>query len=164
MKFPKWLKLVGMAVGATLVASCGQGGGGAAQQDDSPEAAAFQFRHGVMEAVSYKVAQMRGMAQGDVPVNEDQFKKDAQDLVVLAGMIPEGFIPNSGDVKGSRALPAIWMNMDDFKQKAKDLQMAAQTVADAAASQGFQGAKGSIQPVGQACGGCHRPYRRSEEE
>ncbi len=164
MKFSKSLTVVGLSFAALLVASCGQGGGGAAQEDDSPEAAAFQYRHGVMEAVSWKVSQMRGMAQGDVPVDEAAFKKDSQDLVTLAGMIPEGFIPNSGDVKGSRALPAIWMNMDDFKQKAKDLQMAAQAVADAASSQGFQAAKGMIQPVGQACGGCHRPYRRSEEE
>jgi cytochrome c556 len=78
-------------------------------------------------------------------------------------MIVEGFIPNSA-VEGSAALPEVWTNMADFQQKAADFQNAAQALADAANQNGFEAAKGMVQAVGQSCGGCHRPYRRRQEE
>lgn len=144
-----------------VLASCG-GGSGAASEDDSPEAQAVHFRQAVMTAIAYQVGHLRGMASGDIPVDEEQFKKMTHDVVALAGMIPEGFIPNS-TMEGSAALPDIWMNWSDFQQKDADLKSAAQALADTADQSGFEAAKGMIQPVGQACGGCHRPYRRREE-
>jgi cytochrome c556 len=77
-------------------------------------------------------------------------------------MIPEGFIPNSA-IEGSAALPEIWTNNADFQAKAMDLHTAAQALATAAQSQGFEAAKGMVQQVGGTCGGCHRPYRRRQE-
>ncbi len=155
------VKLLGVVVVPLLVVSCGSGAPSA--QEDTPEMAAFHFREGLMTAIQWKVARLRGMAQGEIPANDATFTKDAHDVATLAGMIPEGFIPNSA-VPGSAALPEIWMNMDDFHQKAMDLQTAAQALADAASQNGFEAAKGMVQAVGQACGGCHRPYRRRQEE
>ncbi len=146
-----------------LVVSCGQGSGGGAQaEDDTPEMAAFHYRTALMEAIAWKVGQARGMAQGEIPVDEAAFAKHARDVAVLASMIPEGFVANSA-VAGSAALPEIWTNMGDFQQKAMDLQNAAQALADAASQNGFEAAKGMVQAVGQSCGGCHRPYRRRQE-
>jgi cytochrome c556 len=156
------LALLGALLVPLFVASCGGSGGGAAVEDDSPEGTAFHYRDGLMQAVSWKMARIGGMAQGDIPVNEAEFVKSARDLAVLAGMIPEGFIPNS-IVKGSAALPAIWTNMSDFEAKAKALQDGAQGLADAAASGGFEGAKGMVAAVRQTCGGCHRTYRQRQE-
>jgi cytochrome c556 len=152
---------LGVILVPLLLASCG-GSGTGAEADDTPEMAAFHFRESLMTVIAYKVAQARGMAQGEAPVDEALFAKDAADVAVLAAMIPEGFIPNSA-VEGSAALPEVWTNMDDFKQKAMDLHNAAQALADAAAQNGFEAAKGMVQAVGQACGGCHRPYRRRQE-
>ena len=155
--------LLGAALVPFLLVACGgQGGGTAAEAEDTPEAAAFRYRQGVMNSVAYKVAQARGMAQGEIPVDEALFQKHARDVAVLASMIPEGFIPNSA-VEGSAALPEIWTNRADFEQKAADLQNAAQSLADAAAQNGFEAAKGMVQAVGQTCGACHRPYRRRQE-
>jgi cytochrome c556 len=116
-----------------------------------------------MRTIAYKVAAARAMAQGEAPVDEALFVKHARDVATLASMIPEGFIPNSA-VEGSAALPDVWTNMADFQQKAADLQNAAQSLADAAAANGFEAAKGMVQAVGQTCGACHRPYRRRQEE
>jgi cytochrome c556 len=158
-----FVTLLGASVVPFLLISCGgQGGGAAAPTPDTPEYAAFEFRHGLMEAIAWKVAQARAMAQGEIPVDEAVFKKHASDVAVLSGMIVEGFIPNSA-VEGSSALPEIWTNMADFQQKAADLQNAAQALADAAAANGFEASKGMVQAVGQTCGGCHRPYRRRQE-
>ena len=154
--------LLGVAFLPLLVVSCSGGSGGGAQAEDTPEMAAFEFRHGVMHAIAWKVTRLRAMAQGEAPVNDAEAAKDARDVEVLAGMITEGFIPNS-IVQGSSALPEIWMNMDDFHQKAMDLQNAAKALADAASQNGFEASKGMVQAVGMTCGGCHRPYRRRQE-
>lgn len=146
-----------------LVVSCGQAPTpAAAVVDETPEGRAFAYRTALMETIAWKVAAARGMAQGEIPVDEAAFAKHARDVAALAGMITEGFIPNSA-VEGSAALPEVWTNMADFQQKAMDMQAAAQAVADAAATNGFAAAKDLVGPLGQSCGGCHRPYRRRQE-
>jgi cytochrome c556 len=147
------------------VAACGQGGGGGganAQADDSPEFQAFQFRNGVMNSLSWKVGKLRAMAQGDIPIDNAVALKNARDTAALAGMLTDGFIPNS-IVKGSLALPDIWKNFSDFQMKAMDLQTAATALADATQANGFEASKGMVQAVGQSCGGCHRPFRKRTE-
>lgn len=158
-------KLLSLVLGASLVstlAACGAGGGGAAAIPDTPEGAAFEYRHSIMEAVAYKVGRLRAMAGGEIPADNAAFTKDAQDVAALAGMVTEGFIPNSV-VGPSIALPEIWTNNADFQAKAADFQNAATALATAASTQGFEAAKGMVQAVGQTCGGCHRPYRRRQE-
>jgi cytochrome c556 len=155
------LALLGTLLLPLFLASCG-GGGGAATEDDSPEAAAFHYRDGVMQSISWKMTRIGGMAAGEIPANNEQFTKDARDLAALAGMLPEGFIPNS-IVKGSIALPEVWTNAADFQAKAKQFQDAAQGLADAAASGGVEGGKAMVQGVRQTCGGCHRTYRHRDQ-
>ena len=159
-------KIALLACFVLTLAACGQQGGGAAAgaaADDSPEYQAFQFRDGAMHALAWKVGKLRAMAQGDIPVDNAVALKNARDTAALAGMLPDGFIPNS-IVKGSLALPEIWMNFSDFQQKASDLQTAATALADATQANGFEASKGMVQAVGQSCGGCHRPYRKRDEK
>jgi cytochrome c556 len=158
-------KVALLACSFLALAGCGQGGGGkaGAPAEDTPEQQAFEFRDGLMHALSWKVGKLRGMAQGDIPVDDAVAVKSARDVAAIAGMLTDGFIPNS-IVKGSAALPEIWMNFPDFQQKAADLQTASTALADAAQANGFAAAKGMVQAVGQSCGGCHRPYRKRQEE
>jgi len=159
-------KVALLACSFLALSACGQQGSagkGAAPAEDTPEQQAFEFRDGLMHALVWKVGKLRGMAQGDIPVDDAAAVKSARDIAAIAGMIADGFIPNS-IVKSSAALPDIWMNFADFQQKAMDLQMAATALADAAQANGFAAAKGMVQPVGQSCGGCHRPYRKRQEQ
>jgi len=155
-----------LACSFLALAACGQqsgsGGGAAAPADDTPEQQAFEFRDGVMHALSWKVAKLNGMAQGEIPADDAGSVKIAHDVAALAGMLTDGFIPNS-IVKGSAALPEIWMTFPDFQQKATDLQTAATAFADAAQANGFAAAKGMVPAIRQTCGGCHRPYRKKQE-
>ena len=77
-------------------------------------------------------------------------------------MIVDSVVPGS-DVAGSAALPEVWSNADDFMQKASDLQTAATGLAQAAARGGFEAGQALVMGTGQACGGCHRGYRRRDE-
>jgi cytochrome c556 len=160
-------KLLATFVGASLVsilAACSGGGGAAGGPTipDTPEGRAFEFRSAVMKAIYWKMAQIGGMADGDIPVDADAFREHARDLAALAGMVTDGFIPNSA-IPGSAALPEIWTNMADFEAKSRDFENAATALANAAEQNGFEAAKGLVQPVRGTCGGCHRPYRRRAE-
>ena len=158
-------KLVATLLGVSLVcgfAGCGGGGSGAAAIPDTPEGAAYEYRHSVMEALAFKVGRLRSMAMGETPANDAAFAKDANDVAALAGMLGEGFIPNS-IVGPSIALPEIWMNKADFDAKAMAFHNNAQALATAATTQGFEAAKGMVQAVGGGCGDCHRPYRRRQQ-
>ena len=158
------ITLLSVVLAPMLVVSCGgqKAPAAAAALPDTPETAAFHYRDGLMTSIAWKVSKLRGMAQGEVPVDEAFAKKSAHDVATLAGMITEGFIPNSA-VQGSAALPEIWMNFADFQQKAADLQAAAQALAAAADQNGFEASKGLVDAVGKSCGACHRPYRKRQE-
>jgi cytochrome c556 len=160
-------KVALLACSFLALAACGQqsgsaGGKGAAPAEDTPEQQAFEFRDGVMHALAWKVGKLNGMAQGEIPADDAVSVKTARDVAALAGMLADGFIPNS-IVKGSAALPEIWMNFADFQQKGADLQTAATAFADAAQANGFAAAKGMVPAIRQTCGGCHRPYRKRQE-
>jgi cytochrome c556 len=157
------ITLLSVVLVPLLVVSCGgQKAPAGAALPDTPEAAAFNFRDGLMRAIAWKVGKLRGMAQGEVTVDEAVAKKSAHDVATLAGMVTEGFIPNS-IVQGSAATPEIWMNFADFTQKATDFQTAAQALADAADQNGFEASKGLVDALGKTCGSCHRPYRKRQE-
>jgi cytochrome c556 len=162
MKNPsRVLTLLGALVVPMLVISCSQSA--APVVDDSPEGQAFLYRKGLMDAAQWKMARLNGMADGSITADAADFAKSARDLAAIGGMLTEGFIPNSGSVAGTAAQPAVWTNWSDFQQKANDLATKAQSLADAAASQGFDAAKGMVAEVRGTCGGCHRTYRRRDE-
>jgi len=146
------------AVAALLVtAACGGSGGGAAV-DDSPEGQAYAYRDALMLLIARKNGILGAMSRGEAPDDRALFTKSASDLVVLAGMVAEGF-RQEGVAAGSRALPDIWTNMDDFDDRLDDMVAAVAAVSDAAQSGDFEGAKELAGDVGPTCGGCHRPYR-----
>jgi cytochrome c556 len=153
------LALIGMLSGLGL-AACG---GGPKFDEDSPEGQAYIYRSSLMEVVSHEMALIGGMARGDIPADEQKFKMAASNLATLSAMVPDAFMQNL-TVPGSRAMPEIWQNWDDFKMKAQQFADGAMTVNMAAQSGGIDAAKGAVQQLAQTCGGCHRNYRAPEDD
>ena len=69
----------------------------------------------------------------------------------------------SADTQDVRVIGDL-TNKADFDMKAMEFQKNAEALAMTASTQGFEAAKGMVQAVGGACGGCHRPYRASRAE
>jgi cytochrome c556 len=155
-------------ISVCALAACSQspeGGSGqmaAAVDEDSPEYRAYQYRDGLMHVIGNRAGIVRGMAGGNVPVDNARFVKAATDLAALATMVRDGFPAGSGSVAGSRSLPDIWTNAADFENKIQDFEAATVALADLAQSGGFAAAQASVEAVAQSCGGCHRPYRADE--
>lgn len=155
------IAVLGAAFGVMLGAACSPGGREAV--DDSEEGLAFQYREGLMHAISWKVAGLRAMADGEVPADDEAFSEGATDVAALAGMVIDGFIPGS-NVPGSRALPEIWENWEDFTRRMEEMQMAADSLVAAARSGGVAGSDSALRSLAQTCGNCHRTYRAPDEE
>jgi len=120
-----------------------------------------------MDVIDYKASKLRGMADGDIPVDEAVFVRSANDLAAAAAMLEDAF-PEGTDSRSlpgaSNALPAIWNDWTDFVERRTTLQTAAQTVANQARSGGFAAARETASElIGPACGSCHRPYRRRSD-
>lgn len=159
-------RLVAVAAVAFTLSACGQGGGGAGVDTDAPEYRAMAYRQALMQVIAFKAGRVRGMADGNIPVDEAEFARSAAELATLAGMIEDGLAAgsDSDSLPGSAALPAIWSDLADVRQRAADLRTAAETVASQARAGGFQAAQvAASEDIGPACGGCHRSYRQSDD-
>lgn len=159
-QFFRRLTTLAAVLALSTVAAC-DSGDRQPQLDDTPEAAAYTMRDGLMQVVAWKLTQMRAMADGEITADNAVFVKYAEDLVALSGMATEGFIPDS-IVPGSRALPAIWQDWNDFVRLAGDLETSAEALAAAARSGGVAGSDAALRSFAQTCGNCHRGYRAPE--
>ena len=64
-------------------------------------------------------------------------------------------------MEDTRALPAIWENMEDFRAKQTALQEAT-TALQGAAGTDLAVPQAAMGGVGQACGSCHQNYRAEQ--
>ena len=161
-----------VTVAATLlaVAGCGQAppGDAAANLDtETAEYAAMEYRHGLMHVIAFKAGKVRGMADGEIPVDEAVFVQSAIDLAAAAKMLDDAFPEGTDSVSlpgASNALPEIWSDWDAFVERRTALQTVSQTVAAQAQAGGFAAAQtAAAEQIGPSCGGCHRPYRQRED-
>lgn len=162
------LRAAAAAATVFALAACSeapQSGAAASNLDtESPEYAAMEYRQGLMHVMAFKAGRVRGMANGDIPVDEASFVKSAADLAAATSMLDEAFPQGSDSVSlagASNALPEIWTDMNGFTERKMALQTAARTVASQAQAGGFAAAQAAAaEQIGAACGGCHRTYRQ----
>ena len=130
-------------------------------QDQDPITQAIEARQGFYTLLGANMGTLAAMAKGDIDYDEAAAMQAGNNIEALTNYsVPMHFIEGSSnaDAEGTDALPAIWENMDDFRQKFADLGEAAAGAGDAVA-----GGQENIGPVigqlGEACKACHDQYR-----
>lgn len=123
-----------------------------------------QARQQLMDLYAYNLGVLGGMAQGRVEYDAELASAAATSLYHLsnsgyAAMWPEGTA--AGETEGTRALPAIWENMEGFGEGFAALRTASEGMMDAAGTD-LASLQAALGPVGQSCGSCHRTFRQSE--
>ncbi len=134
-----------------------------AQDEDTP--ASVEARHGIMENYSFSLSTLGAMAKGEVEFDAEMAQAAADRLVVLSNLNQEGYWPegtSSDEVEDSRALPAVWEDMEDFQSGFGELHEAAMAMQEVAGD-GQDAIAGQMRAVGQSCGGCHDDYRMSDD-
>lgn len=92
-----------------------------------------------------------GAATGDDAIAAGQTLVD--NFTMLKDLWPEDSQANT------KALPAVWENMDDFMAKMESANMAAATVLLAAQSGDADAYGASLKAMGATCGTCHQTYQ-----
>ena len=135
-----------------------------AQDDDENLPIAVQAREGHMKAYALHLGALGAMAKGEVDYDAEMASAHASELATLAGLAQTGYWPegtSADEVEGSRALPAIWSDMDDFNAKKEALHEAAMQL-ESAAGESAESLQQAFGAVGGACGACHKVYRGEE--
>lgn len=139
---------VGLALAALSIVLVGTAFG----QDDPIIARQLLMKaNGAASKVAFEM--VKGTTPFDATAAAAAMKTIASDLEQFPTLFPEG--SDQGETKAS---PAIWENMDDFKALAAKLVTDASAAADAAAN-GLDAFKTAFDAVGGDCGACHKKYR-----
>jgi cytochrome c556 len=119
----------------------------------------IEARQNRMKAQGGAMRVLTPMARGEAPFNADAVRTQANVLIDSAKRIPAWFPAGTGEAAGkTAALPAIWEKKADFDAAAKKLEEAGMNLlAKASTEADF---KAAFPAIGQACGGCHTPFRK----
>lgn len=121
-------------------------------------------RKGQMQVMALHLGLLGGMARGNVPYDAETATVAAENLQAVALLHQDLFWPEgsgSDAIEGTRALPAIWENWDDFLAKHVALEEAVPGIVEAAGS-GVEAIGPALGPIGQACQACHESYQLSD--
>jgi len=120
------------------------------------EASVIDYRKSLMEAFRTHMGGVSAALGDAAPIGHVEhhavaFERMAQ---ALANAFPEGSMG-----EGSRALPVIWENRDDFLSKVTAIQTATARLVTASRSGDAEQRGSALQAVRGTCGGCHNTYR-----
>ena len=121
---------------------------------------AVDYRQSAFSIMRANFVAMAEMVKGEVDYDASIFSQRAEDFARLskipwAGFTTEGAMP--GD--NTDALPEIWDNWDDFKQRSEAFMADADELANAASSGSLDTIKPAFMAAAKNCKGCHDNYK-----
>jgi len=134
----------------------------AAQADNAPKSKAqrtIEYRQAALTLLGWNIGPIAGMVKGEIPWDQKALEMHAQRLAQVAPMIAEGFPADAQTGAPTDAKPEIWKNLEDFKAKARDLEVATARFAETAKGGDRKAIAAGLGEVGGACKGCHEKYR-----
>ena len=123
--------------------------------------AAIGARKAQFQLFAFNLGVLGGMAQGRVDYDAEVAQTASDHLYHLTRSYNPALWPEGSDnasAQNTRALPAIWDNLEDFAQRYGALQTAAEAM-QAAAGTDLASLQGALGGIGGACGACHDNYR-----
>lgn len=131
---------------------------------DPAIAGAMKARQAHMQLYAHNIGLLGNMARDRIDYDAEAASAAASNIAALSQLDQSRYWPEGSDnsVDGSKALPALWDNLDDVMSKSEDLVMAAAAMEEAA-GQGLGALKGAMGGLGEACGACHEDYRESDD-
>ena len=111
------------------------------------------------------IGPLGAMAKGEMEYDATQAQLHADNLGQMAGYNPLPHLPqgssNADRAGKTRALPAIWSNLDGFKAKFTDFSNAVANIK-AEAGKGREALGPAVGKLGGTCKACHDDYRAKD--
>jgi len=133
--------------------------GAAPEVENGDVARAIEYRQAVMTVIGWNMKPMGAMMKQKQPYDQAAFAAHAADLAAAAKLDLLAGFPMDSEGDDSDALPDIWLDFEDFKQKYKDLQTASSDLEQAAGSGDMAKIKPAFEALGKTCKACHRAYK-----
>lgn len=118
-------------------------------------------RKGQMNIMSLNLGVLGSMAKGEMEYDAATAQAAADNLAALTSIDQRFYWPAGSDamsIDGTRALPALWENIDDVVAKADALN-AAVVEAQGTVGTGKEAIGPALGSIGKACTACHDDYR-----
>ena len=121
---------------------------------------AIKYRQAIFQLVKSNVGALGAMNKGAIPFNAETLQKNSTRLEQLSLMLGDYFATDTSSFDlETGALPKIWKNEADFKEKIDALTAAAVNL-NTVAKAGDEGQyKSAIGGVFKSCKGCHDNYK-----
>lgn len=142
---------------AAILTATAQDGPTPQQQADM----ATDNRQAVFKLLGFHMAPISAMARGEREFDAELAERNAQRIADLAPMIPdlfEAMDTRDYDVE-TEALPVIWENPGEFRDRAMNLEEGANRFAEVAAGGDRMEIIGAVRQFGSNCGDCHDQFR-----
>lgn len=125
---------------------------------------AVKARQAHMQIYAFNLGVLGAIAKGEMEYDAAVATAAATNLLSQSQMNQMLYwTPDTDEmsVDGSRALPALWENLEDAQAKGLALTTAAEAMVGAA-GEGVEAIQAQMGAVGGACGACHKAYRAPE--
>lgn len=128
-------------------------------QDD---AALIQYRQRVMSSHSASMGAIGDIMKNKLPY-QHHILVHAQDIQRMSTIVPDAF---KKDISAGKtdSKPEIWKEWDKFTAASEALGKEAAELAKVAQGGNMEAIAAQVKKVGDACGDCHKPYRKPKEE
>jgi len=126
---------------------------------------ALKARKATMQLYSHYLGQLGAMAKGETPYDAAKAQAAADSLMAVNGIDQSAMWPQGSDNGAlgdqTRALPEIWTTYPAIVEKGEAMSAAIAVMASAAGTD-LASLQGAIGGLGAGCGGCHKPFRQSD--
>ena len=121
------------------------------------------YRQKVMGSLGANMGGIGDIMKYKLPKADGHIEIHARNIHETAKLILDAFEEQVTAGK-TDAKPDIWQNWEEFTTKAKALQDASATLTQVAQGGDMKAILPAVKTVGDACKGCHDPFRKPEEE
>lgn len=121
---------------------------------------AIAYRQSLMTIVGANFGPISAMVEGKIPWDDARVSRYGKDLEAAIGLdVLRGFPAGS---EGGEAKPAIWRNMDDFRERLETMQVEALRLAKAASAGDRAAVETHLAETGKTCKSCHDEYKEKD--
>lgn len=120
---------------------------------------AIEYRQNVFSLVAAHFGEMGSMVKGEKTFDAKEFAYRANSLEALSKMPLEGFTFPGSDKGNTKAKPAVWSDMDGFKEKLTQFQTDSEALAKAAQSGDMKSIKPVFMTTAKNCKSCHSDFK-----
>jgi cytochrome c556 len=128
----------------------------------------IEARQSYMRVSAFNLGLLGDMAKGESPYDAERAKDAAENLLANAKMKNSAMWPGGSDADApglsgvTRAKAVIWSSFPEVGEKHQALTDALTEMA-AVAGDGLEAVRSNMGAVGNACKGCHEPFRAPED-